>query len=67
MIRTNEKEIKSVVTPTLKAGKTIIVEGSFVPENDGVLIVACRSDVDEKIEEKNEGDNKSIEALYIGS
>jgi hypothetical protein len=48
-IETAQKNIVSVKTKSLKADGTVKIEGSFVPENSGVLTVLCRSDANKQI------------------
>ncbi len=39
--------------------------GEFMPKESGVIVAACRADVDERIEEKNKKDNREVVGLYV--
>lgn len=65
LVRTPYEEITSVYTKTLAAGETLTLNGSFVPQNSGITVVACRGDADKETDEADETDNREIRILYI--
>lgn len=65
VLRTPEKDLAQIKTNALKPGEKFNLQGSFTPENTGVLIVACRGDSEKTVEESNENDNREIAVLYI--
>lgn len=64
LVRTSKKEI-AAETRALASGEALSLKGSYTPEESGVVIVACRADVDQQISESDEKDNREIAALYI--
>lgn len=65
VIRTPLAEIASVKTAVLKPAQKFTLQGTLLAENTGVLIVACRADIEKKIDEENENDNREVVVLYI--
>ncbi|MBI2638894.1 hypothetical protein HYW83_04875 [Candidatus Peregrinibacteria bacterium] len=65
VIRTPQKELAQMQTKTLKPGEKLNLQGSFIPENSGAVIVACRGDSEKTVVEANENNNREIAVLYI--
>lgn len=65
LVRTPYEEITSAYTKILAAGETLALNGSFVPQNSGITVIACRGDVDKEINEADETDNRKVRTLYI--
>lgn len=65
LMRTPKKELASEKTKILKKGESVKLTGTFVPEEAGQIIIACRADVDQKINESSENDNREIAAIYV--
>lgn len=65
LIRTPYGKIVSEIVRGLSPENEYKINGVVTPEKSGVLIVACRSDVDNEIDESNEMDNREVETLYV--
>lgn len=67
LIRTPTKEVISEHTNSLKPDETITFSGKVSLEEVGIIIIACRADVDKKIEEESEQDNRAVRTMYVGT
>lgn len=65
LIRIPGKDVASQYMNALKAGGEIVLKGSFVLENSGLLYLACRADIGAALSESNENDNHEIAALHV--
>lgn len=65
LIRTHEKEIVSARTEKLQPDEQITLENFLIPEKTGMVYLACRSDIDNQIEEAEENDNSRIGAIFV--
>lgn len=65
VIRASNGGFSVANTKTLAPDESVTIKGEFIPKESGVTVAACRADVDERIEEKNENDNREVVALYI--
>lgn len=65
VIRTPRKDLASSQIKSLKSGEVLRLSNTFIPENSGIVIVACRGDSEKQIEESNENDNREIATLYV--
>lgn len=65
LIRTPKGEITSVKTKLLKPGEKITLEGTYTGTEPGILIAACRGDIDAAVVETNENDNREIAVSYL--
>lgn len=65
LIRIPGKNIAAERFKVLKAGEEITISGTLVPENTGILYLACRADPDGVLFESNEHDNNEIAALHV--
>lgn len=67
LIRTPKGEIANIKTKTLRSKESMTMEGAITPETEGVLIIACRSDVQDNLEETNENDNHEVKTVYVSN
>lgn len=65
LIRTPKGEIANIKTKILRAKDSVTMEGSVTPETEGVLIIACRSDVYDDLGESDKNDNHEVKTVYI--
>lgn len=65
VIRTSKGGFSIAKIETMAPEKSIILKSEFIPQESGVTITACRTDVDGWIEEENENDNREITAIYV--
>lgn len=65
VIRTSNGGFSIANTKTLAPDESVTIKGEFMPKESGVIVAACRADIDEQIEEENENDNREVVALYV--
>jgi subtilase family serine protease len=65
LIRIPGKDVVVKHLKILKAGEEIIISGTLILENTGILYLACRADPDAALFESNENDNHEIAAMYV--
>jgi len=64
LMRTSTTEIKAV-KQVIGAKKQLELNGTFTPDAVGVVIFACRADVDRQLLESDENDNREIVTVYV--